>query len=109
MCVPSGLKTTLLAELSKTSWEGGKGVLRKLAFFGGCVDPFKKRSSLLFPDTVSKVIHCRGRRAAAKPPSLAAPAVNNFAESASGACEELALGQQSPGAQSAEAGTVFFS
>ena len=65
------------------------------------------RCTCLFPDTISKVIHCRGRRAAAKPSSAAAPAVNNFVE-CSGACEEFALGQQWPGAQSAEAGTVFF-
>ena len=47
--------------------------------------------SLPFPDTVSKVIHCRGRRAAAKPSSAAAPAVNNFAESAAELVKNLPL------------------
>ena len=44
-----------------------------------------------FPDTVFKVIHCRGRRAAAKPSSAAAPAVNNFAESAAELVKNLPL------------------
>ena len=47
--------------------------------------------SLPFPDTISKVIHCRGRRAAAKPSSAAAPAVNNFAESAAELVKNLPL------------------
>src|SRR4029077_14922808 len=47
--------------------------------------------SLPFPDTVSKVIHCRGRRAAAKLSSAAAPAVNKFAESAAELVKNLPL------------------
>jgi Periplasmic binding protein domain len=43
------------------------------------------------PDTISKVIHCRGRRATAKPSSSAAPAVNNFAESAPELAKNLPL------------------
>jgi Transposase len=43
------------------------------------------------PDTVSRVIHCRGRRAAAKPSSSAAPAVNNFAESEAELVKNLPL------------------
>jgi hypothetical protein len=46
---------------------------------------------ILFPDTISKVIHCRGRRAAAKPSSAAAPAVNNFAESTAELVKSLPL------------------
>jgi hypothetical protein len=53
--------------------------------------PLIRSATISFPDTVSKVIHCRGRRAAAKPSSAAAPAVNNFAESAAELVKNLPL------------------
>ncbi len=60
----------------------------------GC--KFRSSESSPFPDTVSKVIHCRGRRAAAKPSSAAAPAVNNFAESAAELVKNLPLANDGP-------------
>jgi hypothetical protein len=55
----------------------------RLGLSSGCfLELMLSKVTHSFPDTVFKVIHCRGRRAAAKPSSAAAAAVNNFAESA---------------------------
>jgi hypothetical protein len=87
--------------LGSGSWQAESGQRAQSPGRSGLIShgtplPHHAPRPFFFPDTVSKVIHCRGRRAAAKPSSAEAPAVNNFAESAAELVKNLPLANDGP-------------